>query len=78
MANRTAVAERLIGILSDDLMKHTSTYLAVLTNRIFAVGQRKIHGGSINGLFAGQCDWRRVANSESQALVSLQAKMVVQ
>jgi hypothetical protein len=24
-------------------MKHTSTYLAVSTNRIFAVGQRKIH-----------------------------------
>jgi hypothetical protein len=32
-------------------MKHTSTYLALLTNRIFTTGQRKIHNSSINGLF---------------------------
>lgn len=51
-----AVAQHLIGILSDDVislwqMKHTSTYLAVSIDRIFAIGQRNIHSSSINGLF---------------------------
>jgi hypothetical protein len=31
-------------------IKHTSTYLAVSTNRIFTTGQRKIHSSSVNGL----------------------------
>jgi hypothetical protein len=32
-------------------MMHTSTYVAVSTNRIFAIGHGKTHSSSINGLF---------------------------
>jgi hypothetical protein len=55
MANCSTAAEHLIvrPMMSLSLWqkKWTSTYLAETTNRIFAIGQRKIHSSSINGLF---------------------------
>jgi hypothetical protein len=51
MANRSTVAERVIGILFSWQTKHTSTYLAVSTKKMFAIGQSKIHRTSIKGLF---------------------------
>jgi hypothetical protein len=47
MANRSTVADRLIGNLSDDIINLTTDE----AHRIFAVGQRKIHSSCINGLF---------------------------
>jgi hypothetical protein len=56
MANRSAIAERLIGNLSDDViilkMDEAQFHLsAVSTDRILAIGQREIHSSSINALF---------------------------
>jgi hypothetical protein len=47
MANRSTVADRLNGNLSDDVIN----LMTDETHRIFTVGQRKIHSSSINGLF---------------------------
>jgi hypothetical protein len=56
MATHSMVAECLIGILSNDVIIlmtdeahfHSSGYVK---NRIFAIGQKKIHSSSINDLF---------------------------
>jgi hypothetical protein len=55
MGNHSTVAERLIGILSDDviiLMTDEAHFhhLAVSTNRIIAAGQRKVYNSSFDGL----------------------------
>jgi hypothetical protein len=78
MANRSTVAERLIGILSDDvifLMADEAQFhiSGCVKNRIFAIGRRKIHSSSISGLFTvhvllSAVEW---PTSESQALISL-------
>jgi hypothetical protein len=56
MANRSMVVEHLTRILLDDaiiLMTDEAhfTYLAVSTNRISTIGERKIHSSSLSGLF---------------------------
>jgi hypothetical protein len=57
MVNRSRVAKRLITVLSNMTLslreiKHTSTCLALSTNSIFAVGQRKVPSSSMNCLVA--------------------------
>jgi hypothetical protein len=44
-------------------MKHTSTYLALSTNKMFAIEQRNIHSGSIRPLHSARVTvWCAVAN----------------